>query len=333
MELRALRYFVELVRQNSFTLAGTKMNVTQPTISKMVKALEHEVGAPLIVRGTRCVELTDVGRLVFASGIEMLSVERQLHDALTDLGSGAHGIVRVGVPPLAGPLVAPLVSAFRARCPDITLRFTEHVSATLEAMLRDGTIDVGFIHPTVATGAAQGLACAPVSSDRLCVVAPRGSKFAGMRGVPLAELASEPFVLYDERCGVDDAIFAACAEAGLKPVVAARANHWDMLAMLVEAGIGLAILPSSHVTMLALQRFAGVPVCTPEMHWRLDVATCSGAYLPRAARAFVELIQENADTPAVVRPSARSLIEERVTPVQAHCGSPSGINRLPFAPA
>jgi DNA-binding transcriptional LysR family regulator len=187
----------------------------------MVKALEQEVGAPLITRDKRCVELTDAGRLVFASGIEMLPVERQLRDALTDLGSGASGAVRVGVPPLAGPLVAPLVAAFRARCPDITLHFCEHGSTTLEAMLRDGTIDVGFVHPAVAT---EGLVCAPVSSDRLCLVAPRASTFAGVRGMPLAALATESFVLYDESCGLDDAIFTSCAEAGFDPAVAARAT-------------------------------------------------------------------------------------------------------------
>jgi hypothetical protein len=88
--------------------------------------------------------------------------------------------------------------------------------------------------------------------------------------------------------------------------------------MLIEAGIGLAILPARPVTLLALQSFVRVPICAPKMDWHLDVAIRSGVYLPQAARAFVGLIHESAETPAVIRTSARSLIEERTTPVQAH---------------
>ena len=61
MELRALRYFVEVVRQQSFTAAAEQMFVTQPTISKMVKSLEDEIGSPLLLRDGRQMVLTDAG--------------------------------------------------------------------------------------------------------------------------------------------------------------------------------------------------------------------------------------------------------------------------------
>jgi DNA-binding transcriptional LysR family regulator len=72
MDLRALRYFIEVVRQNGFTRAAETLHVTQPTISKMVKALEDELGGPLLLREGRGVQLTDAGQVVYDRGLEIL---------------------------------------------------------------------------------------------------------------------------------------------------------------------------------------------------------------------------------------------------------------------
>lgn len=73
MDLRALRYFIEVVRQNGFTRAADALHVTQPTISKMVKALEDEFGGRLLLREGRGVQLTDAGQVVYDRGLEILS--------------------------------------------------------------------------------------------------------------------------------------------------------------------------------------------------------------------------------------------------------------------
>ena len=72
MDLRALRYFIEVVRQNGFTRAAETLHVTQPTISKMVKALEDEFGGRLLLREGRGVQLTDAGQVVYDRGLEIL---------------------------------------------------------------------------------------------------------------------------------------------------------------------------------------------------------------------------------------------------------------------
>ena len=78
MELRALRYFVEVVKQKSFTGAAEQMFVTQPTISKMVKALEDEIGSPLLLREGRQMVLTDAGQIVYQRGLDVLAAHARL---------------------------------------------------------------------------------------------------------------------------------------------------------------------------------------------------------------------------------------------------------------
>lgn len=85
MELRSLRYFVEVVKQKSFTGAAEKMFVTQPTISKMVKSLEDEIGSPLLLRESRQMVLTDAGQIVYQRGLEVLAAHAQLEAELNDL--------------------------------------------------------------------------------------------------------------------------------------------------------------------------------------------------------------------------------------------------------
>src|ERR1700692_3394570 len=119
MELRALRYFVELVKQKNFTAAAERMHVTQPTISKMVKALETEVGAPLLLRESRQLTLTDVGEIVYRRGLDVLAAHAQLEAELNELGSLARGTLTIGIPPMGGPLFTPIVATFRKRYPNI----------------------------------------------------------------------------------------------------------------------------------------------------------------------------------------------------------------------
>ncbi|MJC98828.1 LysR family transcriptional regulator, partial [Salmonella enterica subsp. enterica] len=85
MDIRTLRYFVEVVRQQSFTRAAEKLFVTQPTISKMLKNLEDELNCTLLIRDGRKLLLTDTGRVVFERGLAILAEFRQLEAELSDI--------------------------------------------------------------------------------------------------------------------------------------------------------------------------------------------------------------------------------------------------------
>src|SRR5215469_12939828 len=121
VELRALRYFIEVVRQQSFTVAAEQMYVTQPTISKMVKALEDEIGSPLLLRDGRQMVLTDAGRIVYQRGQDVLAAQAQLQKELDDLGTLGRGELTIGIPPMGGALFTPAIAAFRQRYPKVEL--------------------------------------------------------------------------------------------------------------------------------------------------------------------------------------------------------------------
>ena len=115
MNIKALRYFVEVVQCNSFTRAAEKLYVTQPTISKMVKSLEDELGGPLLLREGRQVRLTDAGRVVFERAQQLLQDAERLRLEVAEVDGIARGELTVGISPTTGHYMAPIFAQYQRR--------------------------------------------------------------------------------------------------------------------------------------------------------------------------------------------------------------------------
>lgn len=293
MELRALRYFVEVVRQQSFTVAAEQMFVTQPTISKMVKALEDEVGSPLLLRDGRQMVLTDAGRIVFQRGQDVLAAHAQLQAELDDLDKLGRGELTIGIPPMGGALFTPAIAAFRQRYPKIDLKLFEQGSRGIETALISGELELGGVLQPVDPETIDVL---PMSRQLLWLVARRGSRWDGASQVSLADLASEPFVFYGESLALNDVVLNACRTAGFTPAIVGRSAHWDFMAALVQAGVGIALLPEPYCRRLDAAQLACCPVVEPEIPWEMAIGWRRNGYLSHAARAWLDVARETLAT-------------------------------------
>ncbi|WP_027792971.1 LysR family transcriptional regulator [Paraburkholderia acidipaludis] len=295
MELRALRYFIEVVRQQSFTAAAEAMHVTQPTISKMVKALEDETGTQLLLRDARQMVLTDAGRVVYQRGQDVLAAQAQLEAELADLATLGRGELTIGIPPMGGSLFTPAIAAFRQRYPKIELKLFEQGSRAIEAALISGELELGGVLQPVDPATIDVL---PISHEVLWLVAPKGSRWDGAANVPLADLAAEPFVFYGESLALNDVVLHACRAAGYVPQIVGRSGHWDLMAALVLAGVGIALLPAPYVRRLDAARFTCLPVSEPEIAWDMAIGWKRNAYLSHAARAWLDVAREEFGKPS-----------------------------------
>jgi DNA-binding transcriptional LysR family regulator len=289
MELRSLRYFVEVVKQKSFTAAAEKMFVTQPTISKMVKSLEDEIGLPLLLRESRQMVLTDAGQIVYQRGLDVLAAHSRLEAELDDLGKLARGTLTIGVPPMGGALFTPAIAAFRKRYPKVEMKLFERGSKAIEAALLDGEMELGGVLQPVDLALFDVL---PVSRQLLWLVAQKGSRWDRSTQVALADLAEESFVFYGESLALSDIVMNACNEAGFTPSVVGRSGHWDFMAALVKAGVGIALLPAPYCRRLDVDVFTCRPVVEPEIHWDMAIGWRRNSYLSNAARAWLEVARQ-----------------------------------------
>ena len=290
MEFKALRVFNEVVRQGGFTRAAALLHVTQPAISKTIRALEDELGAPLLIREGRSVRLTDAGRIVFEQGQLVLAASERLHGELEALGELLRGQLYMGLPPMVGAaFFAPVVREFRARYPGVELILTEDGARDLERGVMAGKQELGI---TVLPVATEGLETMAFSSEDLYLLAPADSAWAARADVGVDDLRDEALILFNQGFALADRIDEACLAAGFKPRVAARSGQWDFIAELVGARLGLALLPRRLCQRLDPARFLWRPLLRPRIPWHLAIIWRRDAYLSHAARAFLALARE-----------------------------------------
>ena len=289
MDIRALRYFVELVRERSFTRASEKLFVTQPTISKMIRNMEEELGQPLLNREGHSFTLTDSGQVLFARGQLILAQMQQLEAELADLQSLQHGRLALGIPPMVGHVYADLIRAYRSRYPKVELSIVEYGGRRIEQAVLEGELDLAItMLPTREEGvlSALELDCYPIQ-----VVLPDLPRWRGGSEIRLADLQEEPFLLYTQAFTLSERLEQACQQAGFVPQVAARSSQWDFLTAMVRSGMGVAFLPEPICRRLTPDGLVLRPLL-PELSWRLGVIWPAKRYLSRTAEAWLALCRE-----------------------------------------
>ena len=146
MELRQLEYFVAIAEAGSFSRAAERLSVTQPVLSRQIKALEQELGATLYSRTGRGIVLSEAGKLFEQHARGVLETAAGAKTALSALGAIPSGRVVIGMPPSVGAvLTAPLVREFRAAFPNVSLGVIEGFSGHVLEWLTNGRIDVAVL--------------------------------------------------------------------------------------------------------------------------------------------------------------------------------------------
>lgn len=285
MDLRALRYFVETVRQASFTRAADAMFLTQSTISKMIRQLEDEVGAPLLIRDGRRIVPTDTGRIVHERGLQALALIRQLSVEVQDVAELKRGELRLGLPPTVNLLFTDAVKAYAQAYPGVRLQLHEDAAPEIARRLDAGELDVGAIVLPVDDG--LDLLTRPVARHPVCAIGARHWPWAKRKTLPLAALRDTPLLLLSDDFALTRLLRQAFARAGITPRVATQSTHWEFLVDMASAGLGVALLPAPLLRRLQTDDLAVARLAQPALHWQIAHVWPRERYLSHAARAWL----------------------------------------------
>jgi DNA-binding transcriptional LysR family regulator len=250
MELRHLRYFVTVAEELHFSRAAERLAISQPPLSQQIQQLEREVGTPLFRRTSRQVELTDAGRVFLDDARQIL---RAADQAAVDARRASRGeLGRLGVGFVASATYDPLpdiLRRFRAEYPAIALELFEMNAAHQGPALRDRHIDIAFSRPPLSDADLQS---EPVVTEELVAAVPETHALAQRPALTgllpgLADLASEPFILYprDPKPSYADFIITICESYGFTPRVTQETQQMQTALSLVSAGLGVTLVPAS----------------------------------------------------------------------------------------
>jgi DNA-binding transcriptional LysR family regulator len=292
MDIRSLRYFVAVVEHQSFSRAAERLHVTQPTVSKMVQQLEQSLDLVLLERVGKRFTLTDAGDVVLQRGRALLAMHEEMSVELADLQQLRRGDLRIGVMQQAHAPLAPLLAAYHRRHPQIELKLFEGGSQSIEADLRNGTLEMGTMleHPANA-GIWQEFDSFPLVRSPLCLLASRDSEWRGRKSVALRELADSAFIFYAESFALNEIVTDACQREGFTPRISSRSGQWDFVASLVRLGVGIALLPKIFCDTLPKGQFSVATLEQPALDWNLMLAWRRGGHLSFAARAWLDLVR------------------------------------------
>ena len=246
-ELWQLRYFVAVAERLHFGRAAEALHISQPPLSRAIRALEDRLGVALLARNQRRVELTPEGSRFLE---EARRVVGQLERAVLELrafAAGEEGRLRIGFVSLADYGVLPgLLKRFKTARPGVRLALREMLSPEQATALAAGELDFGLLLPPVANEAA--LDHIVVQRERFVAALPSRHRLARGQGkLAVAELTGEPFVMVPREIapGLYDIVRGLASRAGIPLNVAQEAIQMQTVVSLVSSGLGVAIVPAS----------------------------------------------------------------------------------------
>jgi LysR family transcriptional regulator, transcription activator of glutamate synthase operon len=245
METDALRWFQQVVDGVTLTEVADLFMVSQPGVSRALTRLEVEVGAPLLAKSGRVLRPTHAGA-VFKHHVDALL--HQLDDGLAavdELVEPETGTVRLGFQPSFGAWLVPrLVSGFREQHPRVRFQLEPLSDASEAALLSRGAVDLEI---TASRPGDPSLRWDRLFEQRFLLAVPPGHRLASRDEVSLVEAAGESFVMLHRSWGLRRITDELCRAAGFVPEVAFEGHDLLVVRGLVAAGLGVALVPSSHV--------------------------------------------------------------------------------------
>jgi DNA-binding transcriptional LysR family regulator len=245
-DLRQLRHFVAVAERLHFGRAAAALHISQPPLSRSIRALEARLGATLLARTRRRVELTPEGARFLDEAKRVIA---QLERAVLEVGSMAAGVggrLRLGFVSLADYGVLPgLLKAYKTARPGVELALREMLSPDQAAALAAGELDFGLLLPPVAGADLEHVV---VQRERFVAALPVRHRLARARGrLAVRELAADSFVMVPRAIapGLYDIVAALAARAGFAPRIAQEAIQMQTVVSLVSSGLGVALVPAS----------------------------------------------------------------------------------------
>jgi LysR family transcriptional regulator, low CO2-responsive transcriptional regulator len=288
-----LRAFHAVATEGSFTKAAQILNVTQPTLSGQVRALEERFGVRLFDRRRRRIEVTDIGRNLLDITFRMFSLELEAVQVLSAAHALKRGHLRIGAD--APYHSVPFLSAFHRRYPDLRLSMTMGNTKSLLDDLLDQRCDVA-IAANVKTDSR--IFATPFRQDRFIAFVERAHPWARRRSVKLAELAGQRLLLREPTSNTRQTFDAAIARSSIVLGEVLEIGSREAIKEAVAAGLGVGVIAQSELgddLRLKALPFEGQQITSTEF-----VACLQERKSSPLVKAFLAVVKETAE-PRVAR--------------------------------
>lgn len=240
LDFGQLEAFVQVAAHHSFSRAAEALQLTQPSITARIQALERELGEKMFERGGRSVRLTDAGTILLPYAERILQMLREAKEGVEEVRSVQAGRLRLGSALTISTYVLPrILRTFHSRYPGVEVMVHTGRSEQVLNMLLSDEVQVGLahslVHPDVET--------VDLYADEVILVANPDHPFAANRQATIEEVGSQPVILADRGSSYYSLTHGLFRQAGVVPNVAMELDSMEATKRMVEEGLGIALLP------------------------------------------------------------------------------------------
>ncbi|MBX5318669.1 cidABC operon transcriptional activator CidR [Staphylococcus caprae] len=289
MEIKQIKYFVEVVRQGGMTQASEHLYIAQSTISKAIKNIENEYDITLFDRSQKQIKLTDIGQTFYDNSLEFLALFEKLSLEMNDVVNVQKGHIKIGLSPMMNvQMFTNALNQFHKLYPNVTYEVIEGGGKIVENLTANDEVDIGITTLPVDHTLFHSI---PLYNEELLLVVSNDHHLAHLKRVDLAELKDEEFVLFHDDYYLKDQIIENCKRIGFYPKTVANISQISFIANMIQQGIGISIVPESLVHLMG-DNVTSIQLENVELSWHLGAIWRKDAYLNFVTRQWIDFISQ-----------------------------------------
>lgn len=289
MEIRQIQFFLSIVETGSFSAAADEHYISQSSLSKVIIALEKELGFPVFDRSKRKVALTEAGEAFVEHARQLNAAYKTMMSDVERFRSTMDTFSIAAIPILTQYGITTLLARFRELQPNIHFSLEEIDGLNILPALDEHRFDLAFtrhnhIDPEKHT-------CLEICKDKLLVVVSKNNRHASRSSISLKELASDNFIVFDRVTDLYELIMDECGKAGFEPTVFYSSHRKVSVFGLVGTNIGLALMPVKIYEYHQHPDVCAIPL-DEHIECNIVLAYLKNKKLPKAAKLFVDFMEK-----------------------------------------
>ena len=299
MDLGALRIFLAVAGERSFSRAAAKVHRTQPAVSQAVRRLEQEFGEQLFDRSSKTGTLTDAGRVLQNYGQRLIRLAEETESVMHELRDLRRGRVLIGANEASVHVVLPLIACFREAHPLVHVDVRRIPARQIGAEVSQGTLDFGVL--TFQPGEPK-LSSIVLGHDELVMLVPPTHALAHHKEVTLTECSRHPVIAHNDPSHVRDRVLRLFEQHHIPANILVSLPSLEGIKRAVATNMGVALLPRRCAeSEIARGELIALPI--PEIRLRRQVRLVfrRGGERSHASAAFLGSVEEKKKEHHVVR--------------------------------
>jgi LysR family nitrogen assimilation transcriptional regulator len=291
MDVKQLRYFVQIAESGSLSKAAERLRLAQPALSQALRNMEEELGVQLVTRHARGVVPNEMGNLLLGHARSILREISHAQQVLQHRARYPQGEVILGLPTsVARGLTPTLIRAVRERYPEISLHIIESMSGYLSEWLLLGHLDMAILYNPKLLHIADSIRVQPFMVEELDLICPATKKYRGLKAVRLADIKNYPLVQMARPHVIRVVIETAAQKHGVPVKFVLDVDSMPGIMALVSEGY-FTVFPKFAVRKELLNgELCAVPIVEPRLSWGVFIATAERGLRSRAVTLVHDLL-------------------------------------------